>query len=282
MKPAPFQYTSPRSVEEALDLLNEDAKVLAGGQSLMPLLNLRALTPARIVDINKVAGLERLAVEDGVLYVGAAVRQAQVEHSPLSPRLLKRALRQVALPVVRNRGTVAGSLCQQDPAAEMGAVARLYDARFVIRGPGGQRVVDDAAWFVDYYTTCLEPDELLVAVGFPLEGDMVGTSFHEVNRGHGAFALVGCAAAVEMTEGRAKIAKAALCGVGPVPLKMTVATGWTRDGVQEVAQEACRDLEPWDDTAAPGWYRKAVAPVLLERALRDAAMESMAAEGGGH
>jgi carbon-monoxide dehydrogenase medium subunit len=273
MKPAPFTYVRPRSLAEALQVLDDTSKVLAGGQSLMPLLNLRALSPSRLVDINgltELAGLFR--DEDGVLHIGACVRQAQVERSPLAGRLLPQALRHVALPVIRNRGTVVGSLCHQDPAAELGAVAVTLDTEWVVQSRRGTRVVTAADWFVDYYTTALQPDELVTEVRMRLEAPTAGTAFLEVNRAAGAFAIVGCAVVAEQREGQVVAARAGFCGVAPVPVAITLPTPFAARPavIAEVADAACAHLDPPDDVAAPAWYRRKIAPVLLRRGLLQA------------
>lgn len=264
MKPAKFEYADPTALEEALGLLDEDAKVLAGGQSLVPMLNLRVLRPRRLVDINRVAGLDHIVRDGAVVRIGALARQKAVARSADAGPLIRAALRHVGHPQTRTRGTVCGSLAHNDPAAELGAVAACLGAEFVTRSRRGERVIPAADWFVDYYATCLEPDELLIEVRFPLEPPGAGVSFSEVSRRPGDFAIVGCAALVAGNS-----ARVALCGVGGRPVALEIPNGWESDP-EESAVAACRHLDPDSDIQADAAYRKEIAAVLVRRALKEA------------
>ncbi|WP_169949494.1 xanthine dehydrogenase family protein subunit M [Microbispora sp. H11081] len=282
MKPPPFDYHGPVTLGEALDVLAEagpDGKVLAGGQSLIPLLNMRLAAPAHIVDVNRVPGLDGIeAGQDGVR-VGALARHAAVERSPEAAALplLRQALRLVAHPVIRNRGTVVGSLVHADPSAEMPAVLALLGGSVRLAARGGEREVAAADFFTGPMESALRPGELAVSAFFPALPGRSGTAFHEVSRRHGDYAVAGVAAAVTLDEDlRVTAARVACVSVGPVPVVVDVTTacgprpagsaGW------EAAAAAVRDrIEPEGDIHATADYRRHLTGVLAVRALRDAA-----------
>ena len=199
MKLPPFGYEAPQTVSEAVELLAEhqdEASVLAGGQSLIPLLALRLAQPALLIDINGVTELSGVSATDGWVAIGATTREYVAEESGTiadTVPLLAAALPLIGHEAIRNRGTIGGSLAHADPAAELPAVARALDAEFVVRGQSGERIIPAAGWFEGYLTTSRRPDELLTEVRFPAVGRGTGVSFQEVARRHGDFAVVGLA-----------------------------------------------------------------------------------------
>lgn len=278
MKPASFKYAAPESVGEALDLLAEhshDGKVLAGGQSLVPLLNMRLARPHVLIDLNRVAGLDYIREDNGTVAIGAMTRQRTVERSPMVREklpLLWEAIRFVGHPQIRNRGTVGGSLAHADPSAELPAVAVASGATLVARSPRGERTLDAEEFFVSYLATALEPDELLTEVRFPVHGHR-GTAFLEVSRRHGDYALAGVAAMVTVRDGRCEDARLAFTGVGPVPIRIPEAeaalTGRApTDGVfAEISGIVSTRLDPDSDIHASADYRRRVSGTLAARAL---------------
>jgi aerobic carbon-monoxide dehydrogenase medium subunit len=280
VKPARFAYYDPSSIGEVLDLLaqhGDEAKLLAGGQSLVPLMNMRLARPANLVDLNGVAELTGLTVEDGWLRIGAMVRQRTVERSPLvaeSWPLIAEACTFIGHSQIRNRGTVGGSLAHADPAAELPAVMTALEAEFVIRGARGERTVGADDFFLTYLTTCLEPDELLVEIKVPPPPPGSRPAFREVSRRHGDFALAGAAGLVALDQGGVcQDARIALFGVGPGPYRARAAESLLK-GQQptealliEVGLKAAEDLEPDGDIHASAEYRKEVGAVMVRRAL---------------
>jgi CO/xanthine dehydrogenase FAD-binding subunit len=290
MKPPPFEYCDPTTIAETVNVLQQygdDAKVLAGGQSLMPLLNFRLARPAAVVDINGVKELDYLRKEDGWLAIGALVRQRTAELSSLvaeSCPMLAEALPLIGHFQIRNRGTIAGSLAHADPAAELGAVAVALGAELKIKGPSVYRTVPAEQFFVSYLMTVLAPDELLVEARFPTARPRTGHAFAEFARRHGDFALVGVAAVVEQDEARhCSDVRLVFTGVGPVPLLCTDEKGQlrgellTRKAMNAFAEQAAGALKPDSDLHASAEYRRELAAVLAERALGVAA--ARAAEG---
>ncbi len=223
MKPAPFDYHAPTTVDEVVALLHEhgdEAKVLAGGQSLIPMLNLRLARFATLVDIGRVASLRRLERVNGHVVVGSMVRQRELEASDVA--LLAAATPLIGHFQIRNRGTLGGSIAHADPAAEYPAVALALDAELDIAGPAGARTVPAAEFFVGTWETALADDEVLVAVRFPVWGDGSGFSVEEVARRHGDFAIAGCACGVQVGDGRISRAAIALFGVAGTPVRAEV------------------------------------------------------------
>ena len=224
MKPAPFDYFDPTTVEETLGLLGEfgdEAKLLAGGQSLMPMLNLRLARPSKLVDINGVTALAHLGTDGDDLLIGALTRQRTLEDADLPDgawSLLPRALHHVGHVHIRNRGTVGGSIAHADPAAELPAAFCALGARMVIRGPSGEREVPAETFFRGYFTTAVGPDELLTAIRVPPWPTRSGAAFVEVARRHGDFAQVGVAAALAIgDEGEVRRAGIAVRASRPSP-----------------------------------------------------------------
>jgi CO/xanthine dehydrogenase FAD-binding subunit len=236
MKPAPFEYDAPASVEEALDLLaryGDEAKVLAGGQSLVPLLNFRLARPERLVDINRIAELAFVRESDGRLRLGALTRTATLERSELVAErwpLLREAVRHSGHPQIRSRGTVGGSVAHADPAAELPVALTALGARFVVRSMRGTRTLSADELFAGFLTTTLEPDELVVEIDVPRLPPAAGTAFVEYARVHGDFALAG-AAVVLSADGAAIV----LLRAAPTPLRVPAAERALVEGADEDA-----------------------------------------------
>jgi CO/xanthine dehydrogenase FAD-binding subunit len=291
MKPAPFEYFDPRTVEEAVSLLREhgeDAKILAGGQSLMPLLHMRMARPEALVDLSRVAGLDYIRETDGALAIGAMTSKRTVERSELVKSrqpLLHAATLLIAHPQIRNRGTVGGSMAQADPAAEYPAVALVLDAELRAAGPDGERTIKADDFFVSYLTTALEPAEVLTEVRFPMLGDGTGWAFQELSRRHGDFAMAGAAVTLSVEgAGRCREARIVLFGVGPKPVRARgaeqriVGEALAQPLLEGAGRKASEDLdEPLSDVHASAEFRRHLAEVLTRRALT----EAMARAGGG-
>jgi CO/xanthine dehydrogenase FAD-binding subunit len=291
MKPPRFEYLAPTSLEEALAVLAEHgdgAKVLAGGQSLVPLLNFRLVRPTYLVDLNEIPGLAYVRQENGHVAIGALTRQRAVETSALVRErvpLMADAMPQIGHVQIRNRGTIGGSLAHADPAAELPAVVAALDGELVVRSARGERVLRPGAFFVAYLTTVLEPSELLVEVRLPVAPPRTGTAFLEVSRRHGDFALVGVAASVTLDDGGVCTRCAiALTGVGPTPVVAREAAGQlvgakpTPEAFEDIGRSAAAGLDPDGDLHASRQYRQHVAGVLTRRALARAVER---AKGGG-
>ena len=285
MKPAPFRYFAPQTLDEALSLLAEhgyDAKALAGGQSLVPAMNFRLAQPAVLVDLNRIPELAFVqAADDGGLRIGAMTRQRTLERDPLVEArapLIHAAMPHIAHAQIRNRGTIGGSLAHADPAAELPAVALALDASFRLRSQRGERWVATSEFFVSLFTTALEPDELLVEVALPPPLPRTGWAIQEVARRHGDYALVGVATALTLDEaGRCRQARIALLSVGDGPVlakkaaALLVGERPTPDLITTVAETVARDeIDPASDIHASAAYRRHLAKVLTRRALTEA------------
>ncbi len=283
MKLPPVEYEAPTTVTEAIDLLAEhvdQASVLAGGQSLIPLLALRLARPEVLIDINGIDELSGVSTTDGWVAVGAMTREYVAEESETvadAVPLLAAALPLIGHEAIRSRGTIGGSLAHADPAAELPAVARALDAEFVVRGQSGERVIPAAGWFEGYLTTSRRPDELLLEVRFPTAGRGTGISFQEVARRHGDFAIVGLAASLTLSEGAISDARLAFAGLSDVPVRAAAAedllVGETPSAelFEEAARRATGDVDPPADLHGSSDYRKKVAAALVRRGLREAA-----------
>ncbi|HEV8306709.1 MAG TPA: xanthine dehydrogenase family protein subunit M [Methylomirabilota bacterium] len=279
MKPPPFEYHAPRSLEEALTLLQgygEEAKLLAGGQSLVPLLNFRLARPAALVDLNRIPSLAGIREEDGRLRIGAMTRQRTLEFAPLVRDrlpLLQEATTLVGHLPIRTRGTIGGSLAHADPAAEYPAVVAVLDGELVVRGPAGERILRPAEFFVSYLTTALRPDEVLVEVRLPMAPAGSGSAFEEFSRRAGDFAIVAIAALVQADGDRCHLARLAAAGAGPTPIRLQAAEEiLERDGLsdrtlQAAAERAAELVEPESDIHASAAYRRQLTRVLTRRAL---------------
>ena len=292
LKPPPFDYDAPDTLDEALDLLGEyadDAKVLAGGQSLIPLMALRLARPARLVDIGRVDSLQGIDA-NGALTIGAGVHQRTAERSAEVARLcppLALALPLVAHVPIRTRGTIGGSIAHADPAAELPAIALLADAEITARSRGaGDRTITAADFFRGFFETALEPDELITDVRFPGWPARTGSAFEELARRHGDFALVGAGAVVGLAEdGTVRDARLAFTGVASTPVRVSAAEALlvgnepTADAVAAAVEAVRAELDPGSDVHATAAYRTHVAGILAGRVLHDAAARA-AREGG--
>jgi carbon-monoxide dehydrogenase medium subunit len=292
VKPPPFDYVAASSVEEAVAALQQhgdEAKLLAGGQSLVPLLAFRLARPTVLVDLNGVAGLDRVELVDGGLVVGAMARQRDVERLPeLRARcaLIPEAIELIGHVAIRNRGTVGGSLAHADPAAEWCAIAVMLDAELELTGPNGTRTVAAGDFFISYFTTVLEPDEVLTRIRVPLPGGRTGSCFLELSRRHGDFALAGVGALVTLADdGTAADVRLGLIGVGGRPVRPASAEsallGRVPDdaAIAEAAAAVAGEVEPNGDIHGSEEYRRHLATVLTRRALSTAVAR---AGGGAH
>jgi aerobic carbon-monoxide dehydrogenase medium subunit len=278
MKPPSFSYHDPRTTADVVALLGrlENAKLLAGGQSLMPMLNMRYVLPDHLIDLNRVDGLRYIRETDDAVAIGAMTRQRDIEFSDVVRKrcpLMHEAIAQVGHRQTRNRGTLGGSLCHLDPAAELVAVAAALDAKISVAGKNGARTIDFAAFPVAYMTPALEPVELLTGVTFQCWRPGHGFAFIEFSRRHGDFAVVSAAALIEEDEnGKLTRVSLTLGGLGPAPVRAHDAE---RSLIGEKPEErrlreiceTLRTLEAVDDIHAPASYRQQLATVLSRRAL---------------
>ena len=283
MKPPPFAYECPTEVAEAVALLaahGADARPLAGGQSLVPLLNFRLARPAVLVDLNRIAALGQVTVEDGALRIGAMARQAAVEADPGVARgwpLLTEAIGHIAHPQIRNRGTIGGSLAHNDPAAELPAVMLALDAQMTVQGPDSARTIPAQDFFAGTMETTLEPDELLTEVTVPAPPEGTGWGFREAARRQGDFALVAAAVLLQPSGGDID-ARVVVTGTGDGPARVRAAEamlaerGTDADVCEAAGDAAAQASEPADDPHAPAWYRKKLVAALTRRACCEAAM----------
>ena len=282
MKPPKFDYHAPASLDEAVGLLQRyggDAKILAGGQSLMPLLNFRLSRPAALVDLNRIASLAYIREENGQVRLGAMTRQRTIEFSPVIARrlpLLSEATKWVGHLPIRTRGTIGGSIAHADPSAEYPAVLTALEGEVVARGPKGERVVKAKDLFLTYLTTSLESDEVLAEIRLPVMPMGAGFALEEFARRHGDFAIVAIAALVVRDAARCKQARLATAGAGPVPVRLRAAEEiLERDGVTEAAidaaaRRAAELVSPDSDIHASADYRRHLTMVLTRRALKRA------------
>ncbi len=283
MKLPYVEYEAPTTIAEAVDLLAEhedEASVLAGGQSLIPLMALRLARPAVLIDINGLSELSSVSVTDGQVAIGAMTREYVAEDSATvgdTVPLLAAALPLIGHEAIRSRGTIGGSLAHADPAAELPAVALALDAEFVLRGRARGRVIPAADWFQGYLATSRRPDELLTEVRFPAAGPGTGVAFLEVARRHGDFAIVGVAASLTLADGVISDARLAFAGVSDVPVRapdaenLLVGERPSAELFAEAARLATADLDPPADLNGSSEYRKQVAATLVRRGLQAAA-----------
>jgi len=283
MKPAPFEYFAPQNLPEALELLaqyGEEAKVLAGGQSLMPLMNLRLARPKVVIDIGRLSELQYIApLSNGDLAVGAFTRQRTVERSDMVQRehpLLAATIPLISHAQIRNRGTIGGSIAHADPAAELPALSVAFEAEFTVRSSRNQRVIRSQDFFLGYMTTALQPSELLTEIRIPAWDPRWGWAVDEVSRREGDFALVGVIVLLRLDNDVCEKARIVLFGVGAAPVRMRKAeemlSGGRADGkaIAEAARIVSEDLEPDSDLHASAEYRKEVAGTLARRSLVEA------------
>lgn len=291
MKPAPFKYLAPDSLEAALALRAEhgdEAKALAGGQSLIPAMNFRVAQPSLLVDLNKLDDLRFIRMEGDELRIGAMTTQNAVERSPLVEKhqpLLFEATPFVAHPQIRNRGTLGGSLAHADPAAEMPVIALALDARLKAQSKDAERWIPAKDFFQGFFTVDLKPDEFLTEIAFPAQPARTGWSFMEVARRHGDYAMCGVAALVSLDE-QGQCVKARLVylnmGDGPVdaPAAADLLTGATLTPatIEAAAVKAAGDLAPFGSLHASPEYQIHLARVLTKRALHIASQRAQAAQ----
>jgi carbon-monoxide dehydrogenase medium subunit len=286
MKPAPFDYEAPASLDAALDLLARhggDAKILAGGQSLIPVMNFRLAEPALLIDINRVAELDFLRRDDdGTLRIGALTRQRRLERDLMvaaAAPLLHEAVPFIAHPQIRNRGTFGGSLAHADPAAELPALAVALDARLRLRRQGGDRWVDAADFFAGLFTTALEAEEILVEAAIPPAPPLTGWAFLEIARRHGDYAQAGVAARVTLDDaGRCREARLVYLSAGDAPVqareaaRLLIGEELSEAAIEAAAEKASRDeIHPPGDVHSTPEFKRHLARVLTRRALRKAA-----------
>jgi carbon-monoxide dehydrogenase medium subunit len=284
MVPASFDYRAPTSLPEVLEILREhgdEAKVMAGGQSLIPLLKLRFAAPAVVVDIGRVPGLAGITADSGGVRIGALTRHVEVERDAgldATWPILREAAPQIADPLVRNRGTIGGSLCHADPQGDWGAVMLALNAELVATGPSGQRVIAAADFFQGPFTTALAADEVLTEVRIPAApaGSRASGTYLKLERKVGDFATVAVAVQVSMAGGRIEQAGIGLTAVGPNNLKAVAAeralagSEPTAEAIAEAARLAAGAAEPHDDIRGSAEYKKDVVRVFVQRGLRTA------------
>jgi carbon-monoxide dehydrogenase medium subunit len=283
MKLPAVEYEAPPTAADAIDLLAEyqdEASVLAGGQSLIPLLALRLARPALLIDINGLSELSGVSASDGWVTVGAMTREYVAEDSRViadTVPLLAAALPLIGHEAIRSRGTIGGSLAHADPSAELPAVALALGAEFVVRSRSGERVIPAADWFEGFLATSRRADELLVEVRFPTAAQGTGVSFTEVTRRHGDFAIVGLAASLTLSDGAISDARLAFSGVSDVPVRAAAAEELlvgerpSAPLFEEAARRATAELDPPADLHGSSDYRKQVAATLVRRGLQTAA-----------
>ena len=282
MKPPPFAYECPSDVSEAVALLaahGGDARPLAGGQSLVPLLNFRLARPAVLVDLNRIEALSHITVSDGALRIGAMARQAAVEADPDVARgwpILPAAIGHIAHPQIRNRGTIGGSLAHNDPAAELPAVMLALDAEMIAQGPQGRRTIAAGDFFAGTMETALAPDELLTEIRVPPLPEGTGWGFQEAARRQGDFALAAVVVLLRPSRADGIDARVVVTGTGDGPARMGAAEailaerGADADACEAASNAAAEACEAADDPHAPAWYRRKLVAALTRRACREA------------
>ena len=290
MIPQAFDYHAPKTLKDAVTLLakyGEDAKILSGGQSLIPLMKLRFAGPANLIDINGIPGLDYLREEGGMLVLGALVRQSQLESAPVIRSkfpLIADAVRMIADPQVRNRGTLAGNLAHGDPANDQPAVMLALGAQLVVQGAKKERVVPIDQFFKDTLTTALGPDEILREIRIPVPPARSGGAYLKIERRVGDFAMVAVASQLTLdSSGNCQQVGIGLTNAGPIPIKAAKAEAFLKgkapneENLKEAGRLAAEASDPASDTRAPADYRKAMLQELTIRTLRTAATR---AQGG--
>lgn len=278
MKPPAFTYHDPATIEEAVTLLGrlENARLLAGGQSLMPMLNMRYALPDHLIDLNRIKPLAGIAADGGALRIGAMTRQRDIADHPLVRArlpLMVEALRHVGHRQTRNRGTIGGSLCHLDPAAELVAVATNLDATIEIAGPRGKRTLPMTEFPLGFMTPAIEADEMVTAVRLPLPVRGHGYSFMEMARRHGDFAIVSVAISLSLDpSGRIGSCAVTLGGAAAVPLRMPEAEAMLVNSdpgppLFKRAAATVRAIDALEDAQIPAWYRRQIAETLMQRGL---------------
>ena len=282
MKPAKFEYNRPEDLPSVLALLadREDARILAGGQSLVPMMNFRIAQPSALIDINRVPGLDYVQMEGDVIAIGALARHADIQRSPIIQSnipVMTEAYDWVAHSAVRNRGTLCGNLCHADPASEMPALMQLLEAQMVVASHTGQREVPAADFFTGTYETSLEPDEMLTEVRIAKPAAGTGWRFEEVSMRKGDFAWAACAATLRLQAGQITAPRVAAAGIGDAPLRLSAVEAIlagqapSADLFETAAQTAADAIDPPETPAASAAYRKDLVRTLLPRVLSTAA-----------
>lgn len=279
MKPAPFAYHSPNTIDEALAILGNNpdgSRLLAGGQSLVPMLNLRLANFDNLIDINHIAGLDHVRIESDSLVIGALARQYDVAHNDdVRNRLpvLSSALAHIAHTAISNRGTIVGSLCHADPAAELPAVLTAVGGELVVQSAAGKRSIRAEDFFNSSFTTAINPNEVATEVRFDLPPGVTGWSFEEIVRRHGDFALVGVVIQMTLEQDSISDVRIAIFGVAATPQRISDAEkrliGQTLDdaALDQAIADVVAALNPPDDIHATANYRRHVAGVLVRRGL---------------
>lgn len=279
MKPKAFDYHAPATVDDALALLgghNGDARVLAGGQTLLPMMNFRLATPEVLVDLNRIPDLAYIRAEDDEVRIGAMTRQRALEFSPavaVKLPLLQAVMKLVGHLPTRSRGTIGGSLANADPAAELPMALQVLNGRVQARGPNGERVIPADALVVDAMTTSLAEDEIITEIRFPAMAPTARFAVEEFSRRHGDFAVAAVAAVLVIEDGRCRSARLATAGVSARSTRMTTAEqllqgqAITPDVIARAAEAAAATVDPIDDRNASGAFRRHLTQVLAARAL---------------
>ena len=283
MKPAPFEYFAPSTLDEALALLQrhgEDAKVLAGGQSLVPMMNFRLVRPKCLVDINRLSNLSYILESDGKLKIGALTRHRALENSELVRHkngLLSEAVRLIGHPAIRTRGTAGGSVAHADPTAELPTVLAALDGDVLAVGPRGRRSIGWRGFFLSYFTTVLEATEICAEIIVPVLSPQAGYAFEEFTRRHGDFAMAGVAAVLEVDgQNRCTLARLAVAGAGPTPVRAGAAEQFLKGEtlservLEEAGRRVAEEVDAESDLHASREYRRHLAGVMATRALRRA------------
>jgi CO/xanthine dehydrogenase FAD-binding subunit len=283
MKPAAFEYFRPGTLDEAVELLKRydpEAKILAGGQSLVPLMNFRLAQPRFLIDTNRIRDLSYIREGEGAVAVGALTRHADVEGSPLIEEkcpLMTEAVRCIGHRTIRNRATVGGSVAHADPSSEIPCVLTALDGEVTVRGPGGERVIGASELFVTLFTTSLASNEIIAEVRLPKLPSGTGWAWEELSRRSGDYAIVGAAVTLALDgDGRCESVRIALAGVGLTPIRCREAEDALRGQavdnatIRETAERCAEATDPNDDIHASADYKKAMVIVFVERALRRA------------
>jgi aerobic carbon-monoxide dehydrogenase medium subunit len=280
MKPASFDYHAPTSVDDALALLKShsgDARLLAGGQSLLPMMNFRLATPAVVVDLNRIPSLAYIERDPGIVRIGAMTRQRAIEFSPVVASdlpLLREAIKFVGHLPTRSRGTVGGSIANADPAAEIPMVLQVLEGEVHVRGPQGERCIAADELFLDMMTTSLAPEEMLTEVRLPVMPAGAGFAVEEFARRHGDFAIAAVAVVILRDGNHCRRARIATAGISSHASRLRAAEqvleekGLSDGAIAEAAKVAARNLEPLSDNNASAEFRRHLASVLTERALQ--------------
>jgi carbon-monoxide dehydrogenase medium subunit len=292
MKPAPFTYFAPETTDDALAALREHgftAKLLAGGQSLVPVMNFRLAQPGVLIDLNRITALDYIRRETDGLHIGSMVRVARLEHDPhvaAELPLVHEALPHIAHPQIRNRGTVGGSLAHADPAAELPVLTVALNGRFRLQKIGGERWLTAVDFFTGLFETALADEEILTEIVLPFHPPGTGTAFLEVARRHGDYALAGVAVVVTLDDaGVCRAARLVYLNAGVIPVVATSAAAqligrsWSEDAAQAAAEAAQKEIDPQGDIHASTDFKRHLAKVLTVRALK-LAFARAAGEGG--